>query len=144
MTEGRQTAVVDEEERYPSRIERERLQLRLPRHKLERYWTWCEINRVDMQDAVEEAMDQFLQRAVVGLTDTPQSAHLEDRPKVERSPAVSERVDYILEELPKTRLGLQEVNRTLRRMYADLSAALRNQDDHEDRISALEGRTRRS
>lgn len=51
---------------------------------------------------------------------------------------MSERVDQILSEVAATRQELREVNRTLRRMNVDLATALRNQDDLEDRISALE------
>lgn len=44
---------------------------------------------------------------------------------------MSERIDQILAEVASTRHELREVNRTLRRMNADLATALRNQDDLE-------------
>ena len=51
---------------------------------------------------------------------------------------MSERINQILSETAATRHELREVNRTLRRMNVDLATALRNQDDLEDRGSALE------
>ena len=57
---------------------------------------------------------------------------------------MSDRINQILSEVAGTRQELREVNRTLRRMNVDLATALRNQDDLEDRISALETQTRQS
>jgi chromosome segregation ATPase len=51
---------------------------------------------------------------------------------------MSERISQILSETAATRHELREVNRTLRRMNVDLATALRNQDDLEDRVTALE------
>jgi chromosome segregation ATPase len=51
---------------------------------------------------------------------------------------MSERIDQIFSEVAATRHELREVNRTLRRMNVDLATALRNQDDLEDRVTALE------
>ncbi|HEX8097401.1 MAG TPA: hypothetical protein VF507_05170 [Pyrinomonadaceae bacterium] len=53
---------------------------------------------------------------------------------------MSERIDQILSEVAATRSEMREVNRTLRRMNADLAVALRNQDDLEDRLAGLENR----
>jgi hypothetical protein len=56
-----QTASLDSqkqsEQSYPSRISRKLVSVRLPTQKLEKYKLWCFINKVDMQDAVEEALD---------------------------------------------------------------------------------------
>lgn len=49
-----------DEGNYPSRIERGRLALRLPNHKLEQYKIWCFINKISIQDAIEKAMDLLL------------------------------------------------------------------------------------
>ena len=51
---------------------------------------------------------------------------------------MSERIDQILVEVVSTRQELRDVNRTLRRMNVDISMALRNQDDIEDRLKSLE------
>ena len=55
---------------------------------------------------------------------------------------MSERIDQILSEVAATRHELREVNRTLRRMNVDIATALRNQDDLEDRLTALETQSR--
>ena len=57
---------------------------------------------------------------------------------------MSERIDQLLSEVAATRQGVREVNRTLRRMNADLATALRNHDDMEDRIFKLEEATGKS
>ncbi|MBA2646962.1 MAG: hypothetical protein H0U81_09200 [Pyrinomonadaceae bacterium] len=51
---------------------------------------------------------------------------------------MSDRIAQILSEVASTRHELREVNRTLRRINVDLATALRNQDDLEDRVTALE------
>lgn len=45
------------EDLYPSRRNRRRVTLRLQAQNLERYKVWCFVNRVSLQDAVEQAMD---------------------------------------------------------------------------------------
>lgn len=45
------------ESAYPSRKSRQQVNLRLPKAKVERYRIWCFVNKVDMQAAVESAMD---------------------------------------------------------------------------------------
>jgi len=54
-----------DESNYPSRKERKLLGLRLPKEKLEQYRLWCLINRIDLQDAVEKAMDWLTNQPAV-------------------------------------------------------------------------------
>ncbi|MCP9494589.1 MAG: hypothetical protein MSG64_09050 [Pyrinomonadaceae bacterium MAG19_C2-C3] len=57
---------------------------------------------------------------------------------------MSERIDQLLSEVAATRQEVREVNRTMRRMNADLATALRNHDHMEDRIFKLEEATGKS
>lgn len=51
-------------ENYPSRRLRKQKGLRLPVQKLEKWELWCYLNKVDFQDAVEQAMDWLTSQPV--------------------------------------------------------------------------------
>jgi chromosome segregation ATPase len=60
---------------------------------------------------------------------------------------MSERIDQILamvagtqDEVRSHTVQLREINRTLRRVNVDLATSLRNQDELDDRVTALEDR----
>lgn len=50
------------EEIYPSRKHRKRKSLRLPAQKVEKYELFCFMNKIDFQDLVEKALDNFIGR----------------------------------------------------------------------------------
>lgn len=56
-----QSKLVDQKEaNYPTRFERDKIGLRLPKDKVTKYKTWCFLNGISLQDAVEKAMDMLL------------------------------------------------------------------------------------
>lgn len=52
--------IISQDKLFRSRIERRQTSIRLPVQKLERYRTWCFINKIDFQDAVEQALDAWI------------------------------------------------------------------------------------
>jgi len=56
-----QLLLVDQKEHsYPTRLERQKIGLRLPAEKVAQYKMWCFFKGIDLQDAVEQAMDRLL------------------------------------------------------------------------------------
>ena len=55
---------VDQIAKYPSRRLRKQKGLRLPVQKLQKWELWCFMNKVDFQDAVEQAMDWLTSQPV--------------------------------------------------------------------------------
>lgn len=53
---------------YPSRKHKLLMGVRLPSQKVERYKIWCFLNKTNMQDAVEQAMDWLTSQPVNQLT----------------------------------------------------------------------------
>lgn len=61
---GQPVSQLTSPENYPSRRLRKQKGLRLPVQKLEKWELWCYLNKVDFQDAVEQAMDWLTSQPV--------------------------------------------------------------------------------
>jgi hypothetical protein len=62
---------------YYSRVHKTMIGVRLPAQKVEVYKMWCFVNKVKMQDAIEQAMDQ-LTRVAANQSTTYQHDDLDD------------------------------------------------------------------
>ncbi len=81
-----------------------------------------------------------LSTTVRGLEEKIDARSRETRPMSERIDQIVGDVAATRQELREVKRELREVNRTLHRMNVDFAVVVRNQDEMEDRISALEGR----